>query len=94
MWNSITILHIGRIAVKVFEAGVVSELLLLQHNATRMALLGLVVDLADLNCHIDVIGGRLLLVGFDSGLQCFSTRQYNDMFGTDVRFAHTTTQCD
>ena len=37
----------------------------------RMALLGLVVDLADLTCHIDVIGGRPLLVGFDSGLQLF-----------------------
>jgi len=48
-----------------------------------MALLSLVVDLADLTCHLvvpvrewtnfDVIGGRPLLVGFDSSLQLFST---------------------
>ena len=63
-----SILQIGRMAVKVLEAGEVSKLLLLQHDGSRMALLGLVVDLADLTCHIDIIGGRPLLVGFDSGL--------------------------
>jgi hypothetical protein len=62
----------------VFEAGVVSKLLLQQHDAPRMTLLGLVVDLADLACHLvvtireranlDVIGSRPLLVGFDSSL--------------------------
>ena len=48
-----------------------------------MALLSLIVDLADLTSHLvipvrertnlDVIGGRSLLVGFDSSLQLFST---------------------
>ena len=48
-----------------------------------MALLSLIVDLANLTCHLvipvrertnlDVIGGRPLLVGFDSSLQLFST---------------------
>ena len=82
MWNAISCFNPsdwperdgGERISGVFEAGVVSELLFLQHDTSRMALLGLVVDLVDLTCHIDVIGDRPLLVGFDSGMQCFSTR--------------------
>ena len=67
-----------------FGAGVVFKLLLQQHGAPRMTLLGLIVDLSDLACHLvvtireranlDVIGSRPLLVGFDSSLQLVSTR--------------------